>query len=246
MSSPPLNPPNVRYPFTLPEDLDPEVRRAIEFTFNGLTVHEQAFAALKPQLDSTASVANKAASTVVEGVTSFNSETGAVVFFPNLGTVNDQLGNSSYLTQDSDNGAKIIVGDSTPVTVNLNNLVTTPWFTIIDNDSGTIASLVPAVGSSIVGDSTIQPFCFGVVFFDGTTFWCGGTPVATDSSLGIVQPDSVTIDIDSGGVIFTQVFADSGPPSFTPNTPGNPFYFDSSMSPWNGYVWFGNSWNRFN
>lgn len=245
MSSPPLNPPNVRYPFTLPDDLHPDVRKAIDFTLSGLTVHEQAFAALKPQIDAISAVANKAASTTVSGVSSFNSETGAVVYFPQLGMVNDQLGNPVYLTQQSDNGAKIIVGDSTAVAVTLNNSVTPPWFTIIDNDSGSVASLTPGVGASLFGEQSIQPGGFGIIYYDGANFWCGATTVATDSTLGYVQPDAVTIAANPSGVIFTQVSVDSGAPGFVPQTPGNPFYFDSSMSPWHGWVWHGGNWNRF-
>jgi hypothetical protein len=69
-------------------------------------------------------------------------------------------------------------------------------------------------------------------------------PVATDSTLGIVEPDGVTIGIDSGA-IYTFVTVDSGPPSTIPVTHGNPFYFDSSLSPWQGWIWFANSWNKF-
>jgi hypothetical protein len=245
MSGPPINPPNVRYPFALPEELDPEVKRAIEYTYNGLVVHEQAFASLKPQIDSTALVATKASQATVAGVSSFNSETGDVVYFPQLGTVNDQLGNPLYVTQTSDNGAKLIVGDSTPFNVGLNANVTPPWFVIIDNDSTATATLVPTAGS-IFGQSFITGGSFGIVAYDGSSFWCGTAPLATDSSFGIVQPDGITIDCDSG-MIFTTVLADSGAP--TPIFPGpflgNPFYFDSSVSPWQGYVWFGNAWNKF-
>ena len=243
---PPINPPSNRYPFKLPEDIDPDLRQAIDFTFNGLTVHEQAFRALKPQIDSTASAVNRALVSSISGVTSFNSETGDVIYFPQLGTVNNQLGNPSYVTQTSDNGAKLIVGDSTPFNVGLNANVIPPWFVIIDNDSTAIATLVPTAGP-IFGQQFITGGNFGIVAFDGTNFWCGTAPLATDSGFGIVQPDGVTIDCDSG-VIFTQVFADSGPPGgaiFPGPFIGNPFYFDSSTSPCQGYVWFNNQWNPF-
>lgn len=183
-----LNKPSFRYPFTLPENTDPDLRRALEFCFNGVTNHEQAFAAIKPQLDSTVAAAKAAASTsTVLGVSSFNSETGDVIYFPTLGTVNDQLGNAIYVTQQSDNGAKIVIGDSSAVTVTLNGTMTAPWFAIIDNDSGTVATLTPASGSSLFGEQTIQPGGFGTVFFDGTNFWCGATGVMPDNTPSIAH-----------------------------------------------------------
>lgn len=233
-----LNPPNVRYPFTLPPNMDPEVRKAIEWTFNGLTVHEQAFAAIKSQIDT--------AVTTVQNVTTSGGGPGPTPPPPSitsLGVVNDQLGVTAYTTQQGDNGAKIIVGDASPIVITLNSGVNIPWFCVIDNDSSSYASLSPSSGS-IFGENSIPPGGFGLVFFDGTNFWSGATRIATDSSLGYVQPDNVTIGIDSG-MIYTQISVDSGAPSSTPVTPGNPFYFDSSMSPWKGYVFFNNSWNRF-
>lgn len=171
-----LNQPSFRYPFTLPEDLDPQVRSALEFCFNGVTNHEQAFSALKPQLTAAAAAAAGASSSV-SGVSSFNSETGSIIYFPGLGTVNDQLGNSNYATQQSDNGAKIIVGDSGAVAVGLNATMMAPWFAFIDNDSGSVATLNPDVGTSLFGPNTIQPNGFGAIFYDGTNFWCGATGV---------------------------------------------------------------------
>ena len=42
-----------------------------------------------------------------------------------------------------------------------------------------------------------------IIFYDGSTFWSEGVAIAQDSSLGMVQPDNVTISIDSGGVLST-------------------------------------------
>lgn len=270
-----LNPISFRIPAF---DLNSEQGRqeAHRWTTEGIVDLNQAIAALVPKVDSTATAASGSSSsgtTVVSGVSSFNSETGVVVFFPTLGNVNNQLGVSAYSTQTTDNGAKIIVGDSSAVAVTLNSAVTAPWLCVIDNDSSAVANLIPASGV-LHGEQNIQPGGFGTVFFDGTDFWCGATgvtpktfipvdstfltgydaatglfdsgtvPIAADSSLGVVFPDNVTIGIDSG-MIYTQVFADSGAPGFTPSTPGNPFYFDSSIGPWQGYVWFNNAWNKF-
>lgn len=202
--SPALNPPSQRTPPVLSENSTmKDVAEAMGVAFDGLTVHEQAFANLPSAIETAATAAATAAVETIEsetssGVTAFNTLTGAVLYFPALGTVNDQLGNPLYLTQQSDNGAKIIVGDSTQVTVDLNQGVMAPWFTIIDNDSSAVAVLTTDSGASVFGEQAICPGGFGVVYYDGANFWCGATVIATDSSLGYVQPDNVTIGIDSG------------------------------------------------
>jgi hypothetical protein len=246
--TPPINPPSVRFPATLNENSSmADVADAMRTAFNGLTVHEQAFANLPEQV---AAQAKAAATQVLEtisaqtvaGVTSFNTQTGAVIYFPGLGTVNNQLGQASYETQQSDAGAKILVGDSGPVTVTLGP-VNAPWFAFIGNDSSATVILMPDSGA-LYGLQSIYPGGFAIIFFDGTNWWSEGVAIATDSSLGVVEPDGVTIGIDSG-MIYTQVSAGTGAPSSHPATPGNPFYFDSGASPWHGYVWFQNAWNRF-
>lgn len=236
MGNPPLNPISVRTPTF---DLEtPEGREAAHrYLASGVVDLNQAIAALHQKV-----VSQKPSTTNIFESIAGGSGGGQVV-----GGVNDQIGVTAYTTQQSDYGAKIIVGDALPITINLFSGVTTPWFTIIDNDSSSIASLNPTIPASITGDRYIDPGCFGIIYYDGANFWCGATRIATDSTFGYVEPDGVTIDIDSSapGVIFTQIFANSGAPAFTPNTMGNPFYFDSSVSPWNGWVWYGNAWNRF-
>ena len=96
--TPPINPPSVRFPFTLNEDsTQADVHDAIRTALNGLTVHEQAFANIIPaQVAAQASAAATAAvenisSEVVAGVTSFNARTGPVIYFPGLGMVKTSL-----------------------------------------------------------------------------------------------------------------------------------------------------------
>ncbi|HWF62945.1 MAG TPA: hypothetical protein VN666_21915 [Nitrospira sp.] len=190
MSSP-LNPINVRLPAF---DLEsPEGRVAAHrYVASGVVDLNQAIAALKSQLE--------AKKTTVTSTSSSSSGGGGGSTPPiisSLGVVNDQLGVTAYTTQQADNGAKIIVGDASPVIVSLDNTVLIPWFTIIDNDSSSMVSLAP-VGGSVFGENTIPPGGFGIVYFDGANFWCGATKLATNSSYGYVQPDNQTITVDSG------------------------------------------------
>jgi hypothetical protein len=203
--TPPLNAPSTRTPPVLSEHSTmAEVAEAMGKAFEGLTVHEQAFAALPTQVAAQAKAAAEAAvenieNETVTGVTSFNSQTGAILYFPGLGTVNNQLGEPSYTPVQGDAGAKIIAGDSSAVSIYLDSSLASPWFAFVGNDSSATVDLVGPVN----GLQSIYPGGFAIVFFDGTDFWAEGVAIATDSSLGVVQPDGVTIGVDSSGVIST-------------------------------------------
>lgn len=209
MSSNPLVP-SFRLPSKIPDGVvHPTVKKAIENAVNGIVDLNQAIVALNSKVEAIPTTTTTTTTTNTEetsGVTEFNSETGDVIYFPDLLAVNNQLGNPIYMTQTSDAGAKIIVGDSSPVTVNLNSSVTKPWGAIIDNDSSSSAALVPVSGT-LYGAQAIPPGGFGIVCFDGINWWCGATKIfipqtATCSQLGYVEPDCVSIGI-AAGVIST-------------------------------------------
>lgn len=190
MSSP-LNPINVRIPqFDLGTD---EGRQAAHrYLASGIVDLNQAIAALNQKVKPSTST-----TTIIQsgGSGGGGSSTASI-------GVNDQRGVTAYTTQQSDNSVKIIVGDASPIAVTLDAGVTTPWFCIIDNDSSAVASLTPSGAASLQGEHEIDRGCFGIIVYDGANFWCGATKIATDSSLGYVQPDNVTIGI-SGGIIGT-------------------------------------------
>ena len=197
--SPPINRPSTRFPFTLNENSTiGEVVDKLKTAFDGLTVHEQAFAALPAQLASQATAAATQAVTeiisqeTVTGVTSFNSQTGAVIYFPNLGTVNNILGDSSYTTQPSDAGRKIICGDSSNVYVTLNRGVGVPWFTIIGNDSASNVFITASSGAGFHGLNELYPGGVALVFYDGSTFWSEGYPGGLSATI-------ITAKLTGGG-----------------------------------------------
>jgi hypothetical protein len=235
--APSYNPINVRTPYF---DLESEEGRqaAHRYLASGIVDLNQAIAYLNSRITQSASASTT--TTVLESSGGGGGQTPSLI----VGGVNDQIGVTDYTTQQTDYGVKILVGDSSPVTVTLNSTVTTPWFTIIDNDSSSMVSLTTNPPATVQGENEILPGGFAIVYFDGQNFWSGATRIATDSSLGYVQPDNVTIGIDSG-IVYTQISVDSGAPSYVPLTAGNPFYFDSSLSPWQGYVWWGGNWNKF-
>lgn len=170
MSTPPLNPISFRLMFGVgEEDVDPAVATALRYAFSGNVDLNQAIAALNAKVNANHTAVMAAASSGSSSTTIINSNN-----FPYLGTVNDQRGNAAYLTELTDNGAKIVLGDSSPITVTLNAMVTPPWFTFIDNDSSSIATLTPSAGS-VFGETVIPANGFGIVFFNGANFFCGTT-----------------------------------------------------------------------
>lgn len=208
--SPPINPPSVRRAPTLNENSTmSDVAKAVNKAFDGLTNHEQAFANLPSQIASQASAAATAAvenieSQNISGVTAFNTLTGAVTFFPALGMVNDQLGNPLYLTQQSDAGVKIVLGDSSPVIVTLNPAVMPPWFTIIGNDSSATVSLTTDSGATVSGLATLYTGGFAFIFYDGSVFWCEGFPGGPTGTIRIGHTSDSgagSISVQNGAII---------------------------------------------
>lgn len=201
MSTPPLNPTSFRYPFQLSDEATlPEVIAAVRYHSSGILDLNQAITALKPQVDTaqtTANAAVAAATPTSSGVTSFNTLSGNVTYFPRLGMVNDQRGNPTYLTEQTDNGGKIIVADSSPIVITLNASVGAPWFTTIDNDSSSMATLTPSSGS-LFGEQTIPGNGFGIVYFDGTNFFCGATSAGGGGG-GFTNPMTTAGDLIDGG-----------------------------------------------
>jgi len=192
------NPINLRVP-TFDLTTDEGRLAAHRYNVSGIVDLNQAIRALKTQVDTAQTTATAAqtaaASTAVSGVSSFNTETGDVVYFPYLGLVNDQLGVAAYTVQNTDCGAKVIIGDSSAVTLSLNANITKPWFAFIDNDSSSTATLSPTSGV-VHGASQIPAGASGIIFFDGTDWWAsttsGNTPAIPHQWLNAYSPSTGT------------------------------------------------------
>ena len=220
--SPPINPPSVRVVPPLSSNATmADVAGAIKTAFDGLTIHEQAFAALPAQIAAqskaaaTEAVTQYVSNETATGVTSFNSLTGAVIYFPGLGYVNDQLGETTYAPVPSDNGKKIIIGDSSAVTINFDSGITAPWFTIIDNDSSAVANLYAQTGE-LYGAQTIPASGFGIVFFDGVNWWAGASGSGGGGGGGTVT--SVALTVPARQTVTGSPITSSGTLAITDNT----------------------------
>lgn len=207
--APKLNTPSFRFPFNL-EGVHAGTADAIRSLWNGFTVHEQAFAALG---DMTATPTTTTVNETVNstGVTSFNSATGVVSYFPSMALVNDQTGKTAYITQTQDNGALILIADASPIAVTLNFAVDKPWFTTITNAGAGTATVTPSSGlvngfSSI----TIPGMSFATVFFDGTNWWADAPGATAGGVTQILAGTNVTLSPVGGmGVVTVNATAGS-------------------------------------
>jgi hypothetical protein len=211
-----------------------DVADAMRTAFNGLTVHEQAFAQLPDQIKTqaasaaTTAVENVSSENVTNVVTAFNSFQGAVIYFPGLGTVQNELGVTAYTTKQGDSGTKLIFGDSTPITVTLNPDVAPPWFCFIGNDSSASVAITTDSGATVRGIQEINFGGLGIVFYDGSVFWSegvspDGTTIVADSSTGCLRTNGMsttiaTAKLTTGGTNGSMVFVEGILRSSTPAT----------------------------
>lgn len=166
------------------KSIDPKVTRHLQETYQAINDHDQAIGLLKTQLDDV--VAGKTvikqtttvtSSTTTSGVTSFNAATGAITYFPNLGSKDDQSGNTTYTLQQSDSGAVVIFSDASAVAVALNPAITTPFFCIVVNwgvGTVTFTPTSPALINYYANlGATSMPLLTGnmaILQFDGTNW----------------------------------------------------------------------------
>lgn len=143
-------------------------RQHIQLIYQKLNNHAQAFA----------SIADTANNATTNNITEINNNGGGgggggtPFAYPGFGGVNNQTGNTAYITQTSDNGILILISDASPVTLTLNSGVTTPFFLFVTNVGSGLATIVPSSGSINSASSIVMPKNgSSVIFFDGTNWW---------------------------------------------------------------------------
>lgn len=177
MSTPTITP---RFPFEAQiAKLPPEVQEVHRTSWNAIADLQAAIPELKSQID--------AKSGTISSTTTTNEtvQTGTVItndiFFG--GTVNDQTGETLYQTQQSDNGAMVILDDASPVSVVLNAVVSLPFWVFIVNQGASVVTATPLTGvinyAGNVGVTSlpIPSGCFAIVGLDSIgTFWAATLP----------------------------------------------------------------------
>jgi hypothetical protein len=195
--------PSFRFPAKLPADTaHPKVIDAIEQNTNGLVDVNQAIVFLSNRVraittPTTGTTTTSAGSTTVieSGVSSFNAETGGVVYFPSMGLVNNQSGVTAYTTQTQDNGALIVLASASAIAVTLNFTVAAPWYTTISNQGAGTVTVTPSNGLiNAAASITIPAGNFATIFFDGANWWSDSPSGGISSGVSqIIAGTNVTI-----------------------------------------------------
>ena len=177
MSTPTLNPPSLRFPFELVGH-PREIVEAHRFAFNGLLDLNQAIRALSAKVNTnTTSIAT--AATVTNTVTQIISNA-----LPGLGTVNDQTGQTSYITVPSDNGAFLILSDASPVAVTLTIPSSgQPWMMFTMNWGAGLVTFTPSspaqissIGNLLAASMTLAQGYSSIMAWDGFNFFAATLP----------------------------------------------------------------------
>lgn len=230
--------PSFRRPNVVPAGVAHEsVRSAIFSHDQSITDLNQAIAvqagqisALKSPSTSTSSGTSTTTQVSTENVTNNTTISG--------GVVNNQTGNITYTTAQGDNGALIILADTSPVAVTLNNAVTLPWYCFITNQAAGLVTLTPQQ-NLIDGNATqtLQQGYFLTLFFDGTNFWSGTIPIVPVNTPGIAHEWIDSYDATTGVFTLSQpAFTDiSGVAATTQIGTGTPSagnYVDGGTGAW--------------
>lgn len=115
------------------------------------------------------------------------------------GTVNNQSGQTLYRTQQADNGALLILNDTSPVAVQLNPAVTLPFWIFIVNQGSSLVNATPLsgvinyAGNPAAVSLPIPAGCFAIVAMDSQgNFWAATLPSGLTTTV-------TTAKLTSGG-----------------------------------------------
>lgn len=228
MSSP-LSP-SFRKPHTIPEGAaHPDVKEAIEDHDKNIVDLNQAIYALKPQITKiqeqvTTAASSTSASTAAAVAAARTEAESLIADLVMSGRVNNQTRNTTYTTQNSDNGALVLLNDSSPIGVELNNSVSQPWYCFIENNGSSVVTLTPQQGL-INGDShlSIAASLWATVFFDGSNYWAQ-TSASIAGVTQIVAGTNITISPPVGtGVVTVNASGGSTPTRYQVTLTGGTF-----------------------
>lgn len=194
-------------PLTFVPSISPDVpwhiRQHIELLYEKLNNHSIAFSHISNMLG------GETTSTTIENFGGGGAGTGGGGMIPGLGGVNDQSGNVAYTTEPSDNGVLLVLNDASPVAVNLNSGISSPWLILATNLGAGLVTFTPTSGT-INGSATfLLPHNYStIVVFDGTNWWALAFPVVPQNTPAIPHEWINSYNATTG--VFTQT-----QPSFT-------------------------------
>jgi hypothetical protein len=163
------NPVSFRLPLNIAGKADDDVVELLTTHDDKLTDLAGANSALTSRIDALETASTSTAAT--ENVSSISEQINSST--PVIGTVNNQTGNVSYTSAQSDYGGFVLLNDSSAIAVSLTTdpSITLPWYaTFLNTGTGT-ATLTPETGTingsanfSLLGGQVVT------VIFDGTNF----------------------------------------------------------------------------
>jgi hypothetical protein len=175
--------PSFRLPLNIAGKAEPEVVEAVQYHDDAITDLQQAIPSLKSQIDAL-STSMAATSSTVENITSSSEE---IITEPStIGMVNDQTGNISYATQQSDYGAFILFSDASPIAVALTQgtAITVPWYAVLINEGAGLVTCTPATGTIsypgnlLAASMPIPQNAAAFIVYDGTNFTAVLAPIS--------------------------------------------------------------------
>lgn len=201
------SPASFRFPNTIPEEAaHPAVQKAIKDTFSALTDIYQAIPHLKSQIDAL----HAGMTTIVNQ----GSGGGTVIIngsnFPGLGGLNNQTGNTSYTTTQSDDGILLWLNNASPVAVSLNSALTTPFFLFAFNAGAGTVTFTPTSGTisylSNLGSASmpLATGLFALIVFDGVNWWAATTAASTGSG-AVVQIAKTVLGAPASNFTFSAI-----------------------------------------
>lgn len=176
------NPTSFRFPAELLSDQSDNVRKVHRLSFDKLVSLTQALGALNEKVNALSPTSGSTTTTVINE-TVVGSSGGGSSSANYIGTVNNQSGETSYTTLNSDNGALLILNDGSAIAVTLDSTTAVvPYFFFITNFGAGTATLTPSLGTINGGASFSLPQNFlSVVVFDGTNWWASVLTVMPQS-----------------------------------------------------------------
>lgn len=210
-----------RFPFEAHiASMPPEHQYVIRNLWNQVNDAQDAVPILKSQIDSvkssvasstsssssavTTSQLNKAVASAVASAVSGTSQ--------KLGYLNNQVGNTSYQTQQSDYGGFILLNSSSAIAITLGVTsslpgVNLPYYTTIMNEGTGTATLTPVSGTigylGNVGASSmpLTGGYYATICYDGTNFYALTCPLSTGGTItSVIAGTGLTGGGSSGAV----------------------------------------------
>jgi len=264
-TSPPLQYASV----AIHESVPFEIRRHLQFLYNRIGNHAKAFGIQQQKINAIQKTGG-----IVTTVLSGGGGGGGTTIVSNVLIVDNQTGVTTYTTTSGDNGSLLVLNDASPVGVTLAGS-TPPYGLFIVNQGTGLVTLTPAApptGSSTITypgspAAASMPLLSGygaILGFDGSSWWAMTMPIVPhsfvriasewldsyDASTGSFTASQPAFTDISGSLAVAQLPADVPVVSFGVGAPVSVstegfIYFDTTGSPYHGYVYHSGAWNIF-